>query len=539
MQIWQIVLLIFIVLFVLTVVVIIVFKMLRHTYTEIINVRNVEELRKHFVLDNPNQDGTDPTGGMVDYSFMFPRDSQGKLIPNVNGDVSWQEIPSNASLIEDYDNGFYIGLDKEIKNKVVGAPRLMSRKLFRGGLFIFDVEHSPTGCAVWPALWLNGFVGGPDQYHEKIGTDKYNECIRKLADSTISKEGYDRTCSSPLVPNAKLDPHLSKYAGKNIFPSMWPVGGEFDILEQTNFSDTNLVSIHGGPLCEVVNGYDNNYMVQDKDINPDYISANVRSVCGATFWPDPSNPKSGVGPYSGCPDNVHKIGEQGGDSTELPNGALRYNCPQQSATNAGNSQVIAPFGSFGPVFNMNGGGVYAVQWTPKDIVNVWWFPRRLYSEKLLKSSGGPLADIPTPENWFPEMYPNKPNSPGENKPQKVLVASYILNNKDALTAGCDFNYQGIIINITLGGGWGGSNMPQYCSVNNKSEWTDYVSKCYTASPERAIKQEKGVDPENGCFDGGLSANYRGSHASPVFYKEAYFKIRQIRVLQRDGDDNVW
>jgi hypothetical protein len=515
-----------------------------HKYREVFKVTNANDLRKHFIMDNPNGDGTDPTMSMVDYAYMFPRDSNKAIIPNVNGDTTWAEIPQNPVLIKDDTNGgIIIKLADKVENGVVGAPRLMSRKLYRGGLFIFDIEHCPIGCGVWPAIWLNGFVGGKDQYHEKKGTDLYKEGMKKLASSTISKEGFDHTCSGPeeSLLGDKPDPNLTEYMGKNIYLATWPSGGEFDIFEQTNFSDTNLVSIHSGPLCEVTNGYDNNYMIQNLD--PEYSKSGTRSACGATYWPgqslDPTVPASyGLGPYSGCKNDANKVGEVGGDSTKLPNGASRYNCPNIAAVNAGNTQIIAPNGSFGEVFNQNGGGVYALQWTPKDRVNVWWWPNSLYSRKKLKSSGGPLSKHPNPNKWPEKMKPNVANS-NTKAEQKILIASYILNNKNSLSAGCDFNYQGIIINIALGGGWGGSSMPQYCSVNGKSEWRDYITKCFNASPENAIKQGKGVDSVTGCFDGGMSSEFRGKHADPVFYSEAYFKIREIKVLQSKTDDNIW
>lgn len=532
------------------------FKMNKHKYREVFNITKADDLRTHFVMDNPNGDGTDPTMSMVDYSYMFPRDSNKAIIPNVNGDTTWGEIPDNPVLItDDSDGGIIIKLADKVENGVVGAPRLMSRKLYRGGLFIFDIEHCPIGCGVWPAIWLNGFVGEKDQYHEKKGTDLYNDGMEKLVSSTISKkdgalinttiskEDFVHTCSSAEESLlGEPNPNLTEYMGKNIYLASWPSGGEFDIFEQTNFSDTNLVSIHSGPLCEVMNGYDNNYMIQNLD--PEYSKSGVRSACGATYWPgqslDPTIPASyGLGPYSGCKNNASKVGEVGGDTSKLPNGATRYNCPQNAAVSAGNSQIIAPNGSFGEVFNQNGGGVYALQWTPKDRVNVWWWPRSLYSEKKLKKSGGPLSKHPNPSKWPEKMKPNVKNS-NTKVEEKILIASYILNNKNSLSAGCDFNYQGIIINIALGGGWGGSSMPKYCNVDGKSEWGDYITKCYNSSPEKAIQQGKGIDPDTGCFDGGMSSEFRGIHAPPVFYKKAYFKIRQIKVLQNSQtDDNIW
>ena len=517
-------------------------RLVRSEYSEIFKVTDFEGFRKHFVIDNPNGDGTDPTQSISDYSYMFPRDSSGKMIPNVNGDTTWQNIPKKPSLITDAEGGgIIIKLADKLKNGIIGAPRVMSRKLYRGGLFIFDVEHCPIGCGVWPAIWLNGFVAAPDQYHEEKGTSIYKKGMKKLAASTISKEGFDRTCSGPeeSLVGDKPDPHLSEYIGKKIYPAVWPTGGEFDIFEQTNFSDTNLISIHSGPLCEVINGYENQYSIPLSD--PDYRTG-VRSACGASYWAgglNPADPGSyGLGPYSGCKNSTSMVGEVGGDSTKLPDGSARYNCPNSAATSAGNTQIIAPVGSFGEFFNQSDGGVWALQWTPNDRVNVWWWSRHLFSDKGMKKKGGPLSKNPEPSNWSPKMLPDTPNKTISN--QKVLVASYILNDKNALSTGCDFNYQGIIINIAMGGGWGGSAMPKYCSVNNKSDWRDYINKCFNASPDKAIAQGYGVDPDNGCFDGGMTSDFRGKHAIPVFYSEAYFRIRSIRVLQNNKtDDNIW
>ncbi|PQE08244.1 hypothetical protein CJF31_00009462 [Rutstroemia sp. NJR-2017a BVV2] len=35
------------------------------------------------------------------------------------------------------------------------SVRIESKKQYADGLFIFDVKHTPTGCATWPALWLS------------------------------------------------------------------------------------------------------------------------------------------------------------------------------------------------------------------------------------------------------------------------------------------------------------------------------------------------------------------------------------------------
>lgn len=508
-------------------------------YNEVINVSNIEDLAKHFVLDNPNEDGTDPTGGLVDYEYMFKRDSKG-IIKNINNDISWQNIDKDTPLLKNIPGGFEVHIDnKLLPNGNIGAPRLMSRKLYKGGLFIFDVEHIPVGCALWPAVWLNGFIGVKDQYHEKEGTDLYKKSIKKLAKSTT--ENFPGTCSgknTSLLYNNKVnindneyswkigkDPHLSKYLNKDIYTARWPSGGEIDIIEQTNFSKTNLMSIHSGPLCEVSNGYENNYMVTDKELSksaPEYVKAQVRSSCGQTA--------SSLGPYSGCKDNSHKIN---GEKTKLPDGSSRFNCPKVSTDRAGNSQVTGPDGSFGVDFNTSGGGVYVLEWNPKEILNIWWFTRKIYSKEFLEKNNGPLSKNPKPTSWKPKLKGDL-----QNYDNKVLVASYILNNKNALTKGCDLNYQGIIINITLGGGWGGNVMPKYCSVNQSNDWTNYIRNCIGADPTNATKNG-GVDLVTNCYDGAMAVENRGISSKPIFYKEAFFKFRNIRVLQKNGDDNVW
>lgn len=40
--------------------------------------------------------------------------------------------------------------------------RVTSKKQYDKGLFIFDVRHSPYGCATWPALWLADADNWPD-----------------------------------------------------------------------------------------------------------------------------------------------------------------------------------------------------------------------------------------------------------------------------------------------------------------------------------------------------------------------------------------
>jgi len=569
-------------------------KYLNQKYKNIFTVKNTKDLRDNFLLDNPNGDGvegesgTDPTGGAVDYSFMFKKNSDGSIIPNENGDTTWQNIPDNAKLISDYENGIKIELDDKIINGVVGAPRLISKKLFKGGLFVFDIEHIPLGCTVWPAIWTNGFVGKPDQYHAKKGTKEYEDGIEKLAKST-------KLCGSveeALKPMKTPEPNLSEYLGKDVYVSMWPSAGEIDIVEQTNFRNTNLFSVHTGASCEVgvyADNHENNYMVSDIEIDPQYKDYNLRSGCGATFWPNPKakpgDEDYGLGPYSGCAKKDTMVGEKGGNETRNIEGDYRYNCPQHASTNAGNTQVIGPKGSFGPMFNENGGGVFVMEWDPNNFINMWFFPAILFPGDTLKSPGLPLSDSPDPSSWTNKMT----STVKKDRKEKVLIASYKLNDPNAITKGCDFNYQSIIINITLGGGWGGSSIPKYCTINKQKPlkhnvvrgisslisplivenysnnifdltkdiakvlirdnkkvssstsdneyWKQYIKNCYNSDVDRAI-ENKGIDPNTTCYDGSLSKSHRGSTSEPVFFSQAYFKIRSMSVFQKDID-TVW
>ncbi|KAH7318412.1 family 16 glycoside hydrolase [Stachybotrys elegans] len=42
------------------------------------------------------------------------------------------------------------------------SVRVTSRNTYHEGLFIFDVRHTPYGCATWPALWLSDPYNWPD-----------------------------------------------------------------------------------------------------------------------------------------------------------------------------------------------------------------------------------------------------------------------------------------------------------------------------------------------------------------------------------------
>jgi len=468
-------------------------------YKKVMDVTNLAQLKEYFLWDNPRENGDDPTGGMVDYGYGMETDANGDIIKNINGDISWGEIKDNATskeLISEESGLIKINLAKNLmKNKnnqvVVGAPRLISRQLFRGGIFVFDVQHIPVGCGVWPALWLNGFIAAPDQYHQNDTYPTYKDDMQKLANTTIgTSESYSHICKDNDGLDGRKDPHLSKFAGRDIYPMEWPGGGEVDIIEQVNFSSSNKISMHGGPNCEVIFG------------SPD---RKLRSICRA---------------------KVCKSSEM---DVVINREKNRPSCPKRTE----NSSIDIENG-FGQPFNDNKGGVYVTHWIPKEKIRVWFYPRELFSEEYLKRSGGPLSDNPDPNIWGIGNIEKLSVS----KYRTTLIATYILNDSNAIVDGCDINFQGIIINITLGGGWGG-NMPNYCySKINKNDWKTHIPNCYNVDPNNV--DSEGYNPETGCYDGAKNAKFRGINRNSVFYTEAYFLIRSIKVFQNDQiNQKVW
>ena len=115
-------------------------------------------------------DWGDPTHGYVNYVNEADARSQGLISVNDKGQVLMK--PDTTSVATGPG-----------RNSV----RIQSKKRFNSGLFIFDLEHVPTGCGTWPAFWLFG-------------------------------------------PN-------------------WPIQGEIDIIEVVNNGDANAATCHTGASC--------------------------------------------------------------------------------------------------------------------------------------------------------------------------------------------------------------------------------------------------------------------------------------------------
>ncbi|ORY04943.1 concanavalin A-like lectin/glucanase domain-containing protein [Clohesyomyces aquaticus] len=122
--------------------------------------------------------GYDPSHGFVHYV-----DAAGSNATNLTSISSTSSSPSTAIL----------RVDSSDQNATTGrrSVRITSQKQYSSGLFIFDILHTPYGCATWPALWL---------------TD----------------------------------------------PANWPANGEIDIVEAVNAGNTgNQVTLHTSQGCKV------------------------------------------------------------------------------------------------------------------------------------------------------------------------------------------------------------------------------------------------------------------------------------------------
>jgi hypothetical protein len=80
----------------------------------------------------------DPTHGDVEY-------------------VSYEEAAA-AGLVNSTADRIYIGADAKLKATGAGrrSVRIESKAVYNSGLFIFNLDHMPTGCGAWYAFWMFG-----------------------------------------------------------------------------------------------------------------------------------------------------------------------------------------------------------------------------------------------------------------------------------------------------------------------------------------------------------------------------------------------
>lgn len=90
--------------------------------------------------------GYDPTHGFVHYV-----DAAGSFAQNLTSTSNTTQPDSLSS-----SGTAILRVDTSDQNATTGrrSVRITSKQTYSSGLFIFDVVHTPYGCATWPALWL-------------------------------------------------------------------------------------------------------------------------------------------------------------------------------------------------------------------------------------------------------------------------------------------------------------------------------------------------------------------------------------------------
>jgi hypothetical protein len=502
-----------------------------NSYAPVLSVKSLSDLAQNFVHDNPNGNGTDPTGGSVDYSFFMDTDKSKVsdsnplgIVPNINGDIFWQNInlsnPNVSSLWKDNKdaNGnvssFSLNPSNDLlSSKNVGSYRVGSKRFFKGGLFVFDIASLPAACGTWPAIWLNGFVGAPNQYRfqaNPVSSDNTSK-MDKIFDSfqksvtlqNIEFYGDAKTSSPTYMPRmcapdevlratdfdetkdgdnylaAGFDPYLSNYKGQRVYPAKWPAQGEIDIIETVNFDPSSTVSMHTGPYCRPSGS------VPFKNQPPTPIIA-----CGTTYDP--------LGLYSGCKAPLYGFGDQ--DAKEIVNGVSQASCTNSPGT----TQIDVQFGTFGPKSLTGAGGVFVCQWIPASVINVWFFPYssdapNSFTPAQLSAPGWPLSSSPVPGPlWDP-----------------VLVANYKLTDPSQNMVGCDANFMEIVINLSFGGNWAGADgifqntgcCFDSCNTDDvmkNPSFSTYLNKCFGPDPPATCISKEGTTPY-----GNMSMNING------------------------------
>lgn len=110
--------------------------------------------------------------------------------------------------------------------------------------------------------------------------------------------------------------------------------------------------------------------------------------------------------------------------------------------------------TFGSDFNLNGGGVYATEWT-SDFIKIWFFPRGSFPSDIASASPSPS------ENWGP--------------PNSMFAGNFNMDDH--------FRNLKIIFDTTFCGDWAGNTWNQTSCANLAPTCEEYVTKNPSAFTE--------------------------------------------------------
>jgi len=139
----------------------------------------------------------DPTGGRVRY-------------------VSFEEAAS-AGMVKATPNRVFVGVDRGpvLDGESRRSVRIESHATFNSGLFVATVDHVPTGCGVWPALWMYG----DDAQHAWPTWGEFDivESVHERNSVMTSLHTREDCDQSRVVSNTRWMPNPAGVDAKNCF----------------------------------------------------------------------------------------------------------------------------------------------------------------------------------------------------------------------------------------------------------------------------------------------------------------------------------
>ena len=170
--------------------------------TDVINARTAAEASK-YILEDDYMDHS-PRNFYSKFNFFTDASPTKGFVEYVSYDAADNSTligfvpPGTTAPDSAYDFSVYAGIDFHTPMVETGgrrSVRVTSKKAYGPGmLLVAEVDHLPTGCGTWPAIWL---LGGPQE---------------------------------------------------------WPLSGEIDIIEGVNGQNRNSMTLHTGPGCTLGTG---------------------------------------------------------------------------------------------------------------------------------------------------------------------------------------------------------------------------------------------------------------------------------------------
>ncbi|KAJ7668207.1 glycoside hydrolase family 16 protein [Mycena rosella] len=231
-----------------------------------------------------------------------------------------------------------------------------------------------------------------------------------------------------------------------------PTAGRVNYVDQATATSTNLTFASGDKfvlraddttVLDPSSAGRNSVRLQSKNAYSTHVAvfdiAHMPQGCGT--WPAVWE-TGGAWPYGGETDILEGVNDQGTDQSTL------HTAPGCTMPDSRPETGLAEATSYGPAFNANGGGWYAMERT-SDFIYVWFWARGDSSVPSDVAAGGSTVDTQfwgTPSAAFPDT--------------SCDIGAFVAHN--------------IIINLTFCGAWAG-DASVYASSGCPSTCDDFVN----------------------------------------------------------------